>query len=282
MSLNNTKYINAGKPKLGGAIFNAPLGTALPTDSTSALAAAYKCVGFITEDGVSNNMNRTTNDVKAWGGDTVMRIQTGFSDDFSFSMLQSNDAEALAAVFGTGNVSGTLETGMTVTINSSDVPNRVWVIDMVLKDGGTKRIVIPNGSPTMSGEIKYSDQDAIGYPITVAALPDATGNTHYEYTKAGDAADVPDTTLAALTIGSLTLTPQFDSDTTSYAVTTANETDVVTATATDGDATVVIKNGTTTVTSGSAATWTAGANALTVTVTNDGYTKTYNVTVTKS
>ena len=134
----------------------------------------------------------------------------------------------------------------------------------------------------MSGEIKYADADAIVYPITVGALPDEAGNTHYEYTKFANAVDVPDTTLSALTIGSLTLTPQFSSSVTSYAVTTSNATDTVTATATDSGATVVIKNGSDTVTSGTAAEWSAGANALTVTVTNDGYTQTYNVTVTKS
>lgn len=282
MSTNNTKYINTGKPKIGGAIFTAPLGTALPTDSTSALNSAFKCTGFVTEDGVSDNLTRSTKDIKAWGGDTVMRIQTAFGDEFKWSFLQSNDPEVLAAIFGEGNVTGTPETGMTLKVNSEMVPSRAWVIETVLKDGGTKRVVIPNGTPAMSGEIKYSDQDAIVYPITVGALPDEQGNTHYEYTKAANAVDVPDTTLSALTIGSLTLTPQFSSSVTSYAVTTTNATDTVTATATDNEATVVIKNGSDTVTSGTAATWEAGANALTVTVTNDGYTQTYNVTVTKS
>lgn len=282
MATNNTKYINAGKPKIGGAIFTAPIGTAVPTSTEAQLAAAFKCTGFVTEDGVSDNMTRSTKDVKAWGGDTVMRIQTAFGDEFKWNFLQTNDPDVLAAIYGEGNVTGTPETGMTLTVNSSDVPNRVWVIDMVLKDGGKKRLVIPNGSATMSGEIKYADADAVSYPVTVGALPDEAGNTHYEYTRAANAVDVPDTTLSALTIGSLTLTPQFSSSVTSYAVTTSNATNVVTATATDSDATVVIKNGSDTVTSGEPAEWSAGTNALTVTVTNDGYTQTYNVTVTKS
>lgn len=282
MSTNNTKYINAGKPKIGGAIFTAPLGTTLPTDSTTALDPAFKNTGFVTEDGVSDNLTRSTKDIKAWGGDTVMRVQTAFGDEFKWSFLQSNDPDVLAAIYGEGNVTGTPETGMTLTVNSADVPNRAWVIDMVLKDGGTKRLVIPVGSAAMSGEIKYADADAIVYPITVGALPDEAGNTHYEYTKFANAVDVPDTTLSALTIGSLTLTPQFSSSVTSYAVTTTNATDTITATATDNEATVVIKNGSDTVTSGTAAEWSAGTNALTVTVTNDGYTQTYNVTVTKS
>lgn len=282
MSTNNTAYINAGKPKIGGAIFTAPLGTAVPTNADAELAAAFKCTGFVTEDGVSDNMTRSTKDVKAWGGDTVMRIQTAFGDEFKWNFLQTNDPDVLAAIYGEGNVSGTPETGMTLTVNSQDVPNRIWVIDMVLKDGGKKRLVIPNGSATVSGEIKYADADAVNYPITVGALPDTAGNTHYEYTKSGSASSIPDTTLASLVIGGVNLVPDFHSQNTSYTAATTSATNTITAAATDNSATVVIKNGSDTVTSGEAAEWTTGTNNVTVTVTKGGYTRTYNVTVTKS
>ena len=44
--------VTAGKPKVGGALFRAPAGTALPTDAVTALAEAYKCLGYVSEDGV--------------------------------------------------------------------------------------------------------------------------------------------------------------------------------------------------------------------------------------
>lgn len=91
-----------------------------------------------------------------------------------------------------------------------------------------------------------------------------------------------DSTLSALTFGSLTLSPTFDADTLAYTTTTSNDTNTITATATDSDATVVIKNGDTTVTSGSAATWAAGENTVTITVTNGKSVTTYKVVVTKS
>lgn len=94
--------------------------------------------------------------------------------------------------------------------------------------------------------------------------------------------EVPDTSLSALTIGTLTLTPTFAASVLSYTAATTNETDTITATATDSDATVTIKNGTTSVTSGSAATWTAGKNTVTIEVTNGSEKRTYTVEVTKS
>lgn len=91
----------------------------------------------------------------------------------------------------------------------------------------------------------------------------------------------PDTTLSSLTIGNLSLTPAFDSDVTSYTVTTSNNQNKVTATATDANATIEIKVGDTTIENESAPTWDSGENILTVTVTNGGESTTYTVTVTK-
>ena len=92
---------------------------------------------------------------------------------------------------------------------------------------------------------------------------------------------VYDTTLSALTIGSLTLDPTFDAATVSYTATTSNATNTITATAAAEGATVAITVNGSTVENGSAATWNSGENAVEIKVTNGNYSKTYTVTVTK-
>ena len=81
-------------------------------------------------------------------------------------------------------MTGTLQTGITIKANNNVQDTFIEVIDMVLRNGVVKRIVIPNASVTEVGDITYSDADAVGYETTVSGAPDAQGNTHYEYISA--------------------------------------------------------------------------------------------------
>ena len=90
--------------------------------------------------------------------------------------------------------------------------------------------------------------------------------------------------LAALTIGSLTLTPAFSPSITTYTATTGNSTDNLTATAAAGSGvSVSITVNGTAHTSGNAASWETGTNTVVIVATKTGLTSTaYSVTVTKA
>lgn len=180
---NTAGNVSAGKPALNGAVYRAASGTTLPTDATTALSADFKCLGYCGEDGLVNSNSPSTTDIKAWGGDTVLTIQEEKTDTFQVTLLEVLNADVLKAVYGSTNVSGTLSTGVTITANAKEAEEGVWAVDMLLNSSAVKRIVIPKGKITEIGDITYSGSDPIGYEVTITALPDASGNTHYEYIK---------------------------------------------------------------------------------------------------
>lgn len=180
---NTASNVSAGKPDIAGSIHVAPKGTPLPTTTSEALNAAFKCLGYVSEDGLTNSTGLESEKKKAWGGDTVLVIQTSKDDSFKFTLIESLNTDVLKYVYGSDNVSGTLETGVTVTVNNKDVEEHALVIDMILRDNTAKRIVIPDGKISEVEDIVYSDSDAVGYGTTLECIPDEYSNTHYEYLK---------------------------------------------------------------------------------------------------
>ena len=178
---NTVSNVTAGKPKISGAIFRADLPATLPTDATTSLDAGFKLMGYISEDGVVNSNTPDTTDIKAWGGDTVLNIQESKDDTFQFTMLEVLNMDVLKAVYGSTNVTGALGTGITVKANSKEAEEGAWVIEMALREGAVKRVVIPDAKISDLGDISYTDSDAVGYEVTLTCMPDTSGNTHYEY-----------------------------------------------------------------------------------------------------
>lgn len=180
-SNNNAANVSAGKPAISGSIYRAPADAELPVTATEDLDEEFVCMGYISEDGLRNNNSPSYDSVKAWGGDTVLWTQTDKEDTFSFTMLEAMNVEVLKAVYGDDNVTGDLTEGIAISVNSKELEECAWVIDMILNGGNLKRIVLPLGKITEVGEISYTDGDAVGYEVTVSCVPDEEGNTHYEY-----------------------------------------------------------------------------------------------------
>lgn len=180
---NVATNVSTGKPRVSGAVFRAPIGTALPTDATSELNAAFKPMGFVSSDGLANDSSITSDEVKAWGGVVVYASQTDRTDKFKFVCLESLNLEVLKAFYGDGNVSGTLESGIHVKANNDELGDHCWVFDMILRGGVLKRIVVPDGRLSATGEVVYKDNDPIGYAMTITGMPDANGDTHHDYIK---------------------------------------------------------------------------------------------------
>lgn len=178
---NTVSNVTTGKPQVAGGIFRAPSGTAVPTSCKTALAADYKSMGYIGEDGVTNANSPESDTGKAWGGEIVIAYQTEKPDTYQFVLIESKNTDALKAVYGDDNVSGTLEDEITINATVDDAVEAVWIIEMALRDDYLKRIVIPKGKIVEVGDIVYKDDEITGYEVTVQAFPFEGKTTHKEY-----------------------------------------------------------------------------------------------------
>lgn len=173
--------VSAATPGISGAIYRAPIGTTLPQDATSPISSPYVELGYISEDGLVNTNSPESENIKDWGGTDVLNVMTEKTDEFQYTLIEVLNENVLKAVYGSDNVSGTLETGITITANASEQEEAVWVVDMVMRNGVLKRLVIPNGKISELGDITYKRDEAVGFEITLVGLADSDGNTHYEY-----------------------------------------------------------------------------------------------------
>lgn len=176
----NSNNVTTGKAAVGGAIFAAPVGTTLPTNPTDALDSAFVGLGYASDAGLTMSTAMGNENVKAWGGDTVMVLHTEKTETFKFKLIEILSEDVLKAIYGAGNVSKS-ENVTTVKSNAEDPAEMAWVFDMIMRDDKVKRVVIPHATLTALGDVVYTDNEVSGYDCTITALSDSTGVTHYEY-----------------------------------------------------------------------------------------------------
>jgi hypothetical protein len=169
--------IDATEVRVGisGELFSAPLGTTLPTNSTTALPVAWKGLGYVSEDGVTESWSDSVDNIVAWQNATTVRSST----------TESTGTLALTLIQSRGNVLEAFHRGSQITqptagnfqldVKPVVADPRCWVLEVV--DGTIhQRIVLGNAEITERGDIMYKNGEPIGYPITISVYPDTAGN----------------------------------------------------------------------------------------------------------
>lgn len=163
---NNTQNVSVGKGVVGGYLFSAPAGTTLPTDYSTALANTFVNLGYVTDDGATFSTDTDSNTFKDLNGDDIATSSGGKTRTLNVQLAEVK-ADSLKEAFGQDAVTVDSQTGtITITHNNSDMPHRVVVLELVLRDGRRWRRVLPDAQVTEWGDLTVLYSDLVTFDIT--------------------------------------------------------------------------------------------------------------------
>lgn len=163
-----------------------PKGTTMPTSHSTALDAAMKDAGWITEDGLTKAVEENATDINAFGSTVPVRSLTTRSKvTFSLAFLESN-VVALSVynrlpLTGTGALTVATSGALDFTEGQARTIEYAAVFDVV--DGANLiRAVVPTLQVTDRTEFAVKAGESITYGVTCTAYPGSDGvAVHWYY-----------------------------------------------------------------------------------------------------
>lgn len=152
---------------VSGEIYVAPTGTAAPSDTSTALNAAFKGLGYYSDDGITENLDRSIDNIVASQNATVVRsVVTEAVISWEFELLQTNK-DTIEFAYGT-TVTQSVPHG-TYTITPGSTGGRKSVVFHHIDGSQIKRIYVAEGEVTERGESVAVSSDVTRYPCTFTA-----------------------------------------------------------------------------------------------------------------
>lgn len=167
MALNsaNVRVAVTGEVLVGATSATAPTGTGGTTTGFTGL-------GYVSEDGVTETRDRSSDTIKAWqNADTVRTVVTDATLTYSFTLIETKK-ETVELFYG-ATVTEAAAEGNFVMVPANTGGRKSFIIDVV--DGAElRRIYIPSGEVTEVGDVVYASGEPIGYEVTITAYADTT------------------------------------------------------------------------------------------------------------
>ena len=153
-----------------GAVYVAAAGTSAPTASDSTLNVAFKDLGYVHSDGISESIDKSTNQIRSWqDGSLVREIVSDGTYSVSFTLIETKQ-EVLELYYGVDVIDGEVDIDPRKTGG-----RKSFVIDVIDGDS-VERTYIPTGEVTSVGERTLASGEAIGYEVTITAYADESSD----------------------------------------------------------------------------------------------------------
>ena len=182
---NDVYLLGPDQSKTTGAMKKGAIGATAPTDARTQLGNGWSdAAGYISENGITLNLNRSTSPLKDWGLNTVRVMATDFTTNITGEFLQMDEVTA-QTLFGEDNVTVTAATTtkpatLKLSIGPDMPEEHAFVFNM--KDGERRaRIYVPNGQITQVGSPTFVPGAGNVWPFTLECYDDGTGHSVYMF-----------------------------------------------------------------------------------------------------
>ena len=184
---NSTANVSVGKGVQGGYFFSAP---ATPTNlakiadlsnfETPVLTSLTDgaVLGYISEDGWVFAEERDSESHVDVNGETVVTATTSKTDTVAATLIEIK-AATLKEWYGQSNV--TDAKGLITAMHTADDAEvRIYVADLLLRNGRRWRSILPQGQVTEIGELTVASSELVGRETTITAnaWTDSAGKTY--------------------------------------------------------------------------------------------------------
>lgn len=148
-----------------GAWYRAPIGATAPAAADSPLSAAWVNLGYVSEDGTTRTVDRSTEDIRAWQKAAKVRtVVTEAGISYSFTLIETT--REVVAMYNGINEADIDEDG-TYTVDPSSTGGRYQYVFIVF-DGAYERLVwIPEGEVSEIGDQVFAGGEPIGFEVTL-------------------------------------------------------------------------------------------------------------------
>src|SRR5690554_5557938 len=163
MALNssNVRVAVTGAVRVGAT-------TATPPTDAETTPDGFDDLGYVSEDGVTETRERSTEQLRAWQNADVLReVVTEASINYTLALVETKP-ETVELYYGVPVAA----VGSVSIVPARTGGRRSFIIDVI--DGEEFiRAYIPSGEVTEVGDQVYAAGEPIGYEVTITAYPDS-------------------------------------------------------------------------------------------------------------
>lgn len=184
-SSDRKKVVLAKPLSVVGGVFVAEQGAfASVTSVPESAPDGAETLGFITSDAVTRTVDKSVENIYAWGGYLIAVALSEVSTEVSFNCAEYLNAPAQRLLYGTSNVTVDEQTGtMHISGKMSELPEHVSVMVLVKAENAEGCIIYDDFQCTELEDVQLMESEPTVVPVTGVAYANAAGESFREYWK---------------------------------------------------------------------------------------------------